>query len=133
MNKFSIHFNDLFFLSESLLRFETPSQKRFFDKYSDEFYHLMNDLERKQLFEYVIAHHKFNLDNEICEHFYNRFNLENQFLITAEKSLITSTFVAYLHNDKYLTSKSKEVSKKYITIVTKLSNGEIIFKKESNE
>lgn len=115
-----IDFFELMFLAESVIPPQPIARTMCFERFSEEAYHKMSDQQREQLFKHVIQRHNFNLDNEYCMHFFDRFSPANQYLVYAFKDNCETAIPCYYHNKNYHTNKDRFVDKIYITKVVRL-------------
>jgi hypothetical protein len=126
-NTFSIDFFELMFLAESVIPPTPIARSMCFDDFSERHYHKMNADQRKQFLNHVKKCVGFSLDKDKCLHFYNRFNPENQFEVTAEFNGETSLTICYEHNNNYHVSLNRFVDKKYIKKIVRIYDGEVIY------
>ena len=110
---FQIGFFDLMWLAESVMPPQPIARSVCFDNFSDKHYHFMNQNERIHFFNYVKKLPGFDLKNEQCLHFHNRFNPDNQFLINGK-------FELYLHNGNYHSYLNVFIDKENIKKIKKI-------------
>lgn len=118
-SKFNINFLEFSFLVETCIPPVPIARSMFFKKVSDYHYHLMTDEQRKELLELVTTNSKFNINNQDCSHFFDRYTPNNQYLIGVKGE--DDFIYAYLHNNRFHTKKDTLVLNEMIESVTKLT------------
>jgi hypothetical protein len=101
---FSIDFFELSFLAEACIPPTPIARSCFWDKLINIYYKQLSNNERTKLFDWIARNTKFDLTNEECAWFYNRYNPDNQYTVFTEKH---GEFESFLMNDKYYTTKNK--------------------------
>ena len=118
-NQFVIDFFELAFLVEACLPKSTIARHSFFINVIDRYYHQMNWNQRNHLFTWITP--KLNMEHEESKLFYARFNPDNQYLVTSYYNSKKEETEAFLFNEKYKVSSTREVNEEYIDSVTKLT------------
>lgn len=112
--KFKIDFFEFSFLVEACIPPRPIARSMFWSDVSEVYYHQMTQDERFRLFTWIQKNPCFTLDNEDCNHFYNRFNPDNQFKIYIDFNGLKSEADVYMHDGRYHKSKSTSVVEEYI-------------------
>lgn len=120
MSKFTIDFFEFSFLVEACIPPRPIARSMFFYKVINEYYDLMQKDEKKELFNWIKP--KLDLQNEDCQHFFARFNPENQYLVYTEFEGRKDCKTAYLFEDVYHLTISKTINPEYIYKVEKIEN-----------
>lgn len=118
-DKFEIDFSEFCFLVEACIPPRPIARSHFWDKVSDTYYHQMNPVQRKELFKWVQLNSNFDIGKEECEHFYDRFNPENQYTITTNYDGVNDIIEVYMHNGNYHTNKTTSIMDEYIIKIEK--------------
>jgi len=118
--KFEIDFIELCILAEACIPPVPIARGMFWDNLSDTYYNQMNEHERDRLFRWIIKCSKFNKENEDCQHFYARFNPENQWEVSCFFEGKASVIQAYKFEDSYHITKSRSVNQQYIKSAIKV-------------
>lgn len=114
MSKFKIDFFELCFLAETCIPPTPIARACFWNKLIDKYYFQLSDSESKKLFDWIRTNNKFNINNEDCILFYDRFNPKNQYQVKTnfnDKIEITDCF---LHDGKYYKAINRYIADKYI-------------------
>lgn len=114
MAKITIDFFELAFLAESCIPPRPIARASFWDKLINEIYNQLSLNERQRLFDWITKNDLFNRENEDCQWFYARFNPKNQFNVSCFYNGKASTIQCFRKDDKYWTSKTRNVNKEYI-------------------
>jgi len=120
MSKFNIDFFEFSFLVEACIPPRPIARAMFFQRVSNSYYHEMTDNERKNLFSWIIKLDKFDINDNNCQNFYNRFNPDNQYKIHTDYGGKKEIKEVYLHNEKYHIDDQISVIEEYITKIEKL-------------
>jgi hypothetical protein len=100
----------------------SPFQESFFESLSENYYNQFSKEERKRMFDTIVKNESFSLDNQACVLFHNRFNPNNQYLVSAKKDLLNETILCYDHYGQMHISKNVSVQEKYIIKIEKATN-----------
>lgn len=95
--RFNIDFFEFSFLVEACIPPVPIARSMFFDNVIDRYYHEMTPNERNNLFEWIQKISKFDTTNESCRLFYDRFNPENQYIVTCEIDGVKTEQIAFKH------------------------------------
>ena len=128
--QFSIGFFELMFLAESVIPDRPIARSVCFDSFSEVHYHNMREEQKKQFFEYVSRLDGFDLNNKQCLHFHNRFNPDNQYIVTYFYDEKVSTVNCYLHDEKYHIQINRFVNQNHIIKIVKKSDLTVVYSKE---
>jgi len=122
-NTFQIDFFELMILAEASIPPVPIARGNFFDNLSDIHYHKMTEEQRKSLLKYITANLKFDMSVEDCQHFYARYNPENQYLVKLSNNGKAEEAECYFYNGNYHTSKTRFAAPQYTkSIVRKHDN-----------
>ena len=111
---FNIDFFELLFLAEACIPPVPIARYSFFDNLHRQYYRNMNEAQRKQMFDFIIKNPKFDIKEENCLNFYNRFNPENQFRLKVEFDGQIEYQDTYFHEGKYHVSKNQWIHSDFI-------------------
>lgn len=118
MSKFTIDFFELSFLAKACIPPAPIARSMFFDKMIDDYYHEMTDSERLRIFEYMNMNtrylQKLKEGDEKVLLFQNRFNPENQFLLSYDTGKEKGTIEAFLHKDNYVLNTRTSINKEFV-------------------
>lgn len=116
---FKIDFFELCFLSEVCIPPRPIARAMFWDKLINEYYDKLSKNQTETLFNWIIKNSSFDLENEGCKLFYDRFNPDNQYLVTTLYEGKEDVVKCFLHDSKYHISKTQSVYEKYIINIKK--------------
>jgi len=119
-DKFTIDFFEFCFLVEVCIPPRPIARAMFFDNVSSVYYHQMNKNQRANLFEWVQKNPNFDLANKDCLHFYDRFNPDNQYVVTTEWEGEEVGWETYKHNGQYHEDGSSSILEKHIKKIEKI-------------
>lgn len=125
--KFSIDFFELSFLAEACIPPVPIARSMFWEKMINHFYGILKKSERKSIFEWMSRNDRYLRSLETEEDvklFHSRYNPDNQYLITAKYDENELQVEAFLHNDRYYTSKNVSIAEEYITKIEKINETE---------
>lgn len=129
MATFRIDYFELLILAENCIPPVPIARGMLFINLTDKYYKDMSLEERKGMFNFIKKNDKFNLNNEQCYIFYNRYNPDNQYLVNTNYNNKIEYIEAFLMNEKYWIDSKTYVSKEFIISVKKIeqevSSGEI--------
>jgi hypothetical protein len=114
MSKFKIDFFELCFLAETCIPPRPIARSMFWDKLINEYYYQLSGSEREKLFGWITKNNCFDLSNEDCNWFYDRYNPDNQYQVKTLYEGKEELNDCFLHNGKYHINKSQSVYEKYI-------------------
>jgi hypothetical protein len=117
MNKISISFFELMFLVEACIPPQPIARTMFWDRLSAEIYHKLTPEERNKMFNKIINHSNFNLADENCLLFFDRFNPKNQYEVVCKENQVIKCF---FHKNNYHVRKGTKVDEKAILEVKNL-------------
>ena len=100
----------------------SPFQDCFFESLSENYYNQFSKEERKRMFDMIVKNESFSLENKDCVLFHNRFNPNNQYVVTAKKDKLIESFECYDHYGQMHISKYVTVQEKYIIKIEKASD-----------
>ncbi len=122
MATFKIDFFELLILAENCIPPTPIARAMFFSDLTDKYYKDMNNEQKKGMFNFIRKKDNFDLNNDSCRIFYNRFNPDNQYLIVAKRDDTTKeeVFNAFLMNDKYWINSNTYISQEFIINVKKI-------------
>jgi hypothetical protein len=123
-NTFQIDFFELMILAEACIPPAPIARGYFFDNLSDIHYHKMSEDERASLLSYIVHRNlKFDMSVEDCQHFYARYNPENQYIVKLSNNGNNEEAECYLYNGNYHTTRTRFAAPQYIkSIVRKHDN-----------
>lgn len=93
----------------------------------DKGYYVMSEEERKKTFDWIQLNPKFNLENKDCKLFYDRYNPDNQYIITYRDDSMTTKIKRKVHTyafkhknsfdsiEHYYISSDTYIADEYIT------------------
>jgi len=116
---FIIDFFELLFLAEICIPPVPIARSMFFDNLSKIHYRIMSEEQKKKMFEFITNNNRFDIVNSDCQHFFNRFNPNNQFNILTDYQNKKEIKQAYLHEKKYHVTKNQWIDEKYIVSIDK--------------
>ncbi|MCP4665170.1 MAG: hypothetical protein GY849_02295 [Deltaproteobacteria bacterium] len=114
------NFNELKLLASVCIPDVPIARAMFFENLSSVYYSQMDRNQQKEMFEFISSYKNFNIENEYCLQFHDRFNPENQYKIETNFENKIEFYDAYLHNCQYYISKNICIDKKYIKTITKI-------------
>lgn len=112
-----ISFFELMFLVESCIPPQPIARTMFWERLCSEIYHKLTPEERKSLFDKIINCSSFDLSNENCLLFHDRFNPKNQYEVICKGEQIVKCF---LHKNSYHVRKGTKLDEKSIEQVKKM-------------
>jgi hypothetical protein len=114
MSEFKIDFFELCFLAETCIPPTPIARAYFWKKLIDEYYHQLSNNQRETMFIAITRHHKFDIDNEDCKLFYNRYYSLNQYKVTTNFNDKIEINDCFLHNGKFHKEINRYIQDKYI-------------------
>lgn len=120
MNKFNINFFEFSFLVEACIPPVPIARGMFWNKVIDEYYDILSSEERKNLFEWTIRSAKFDLKNEDCKLFFNRYNPDNQYEVITNHQDVQKIIPCFLQEGKYHTRKNVSLLEEFIINIKKI-------------
>jgi hypothetical protein len=116
---FRIDFFELLFLAEVCIPQVPIARAVFFENLSTIHYQQMNNEQKKKMFDFITKNQRFDITNEDCLNFYNRFNPDNQFNVLTDYQNKKEIKQTYLHKEKYHVTKNQWIDEKYIVSIDK--------------
>jgi hypothetical protein len=122
--RFNIDFYEFSFLVEACIPPRPIARAMFWDRVIDVYFFEMTENERQRLFEWINRNCYFQENvkkrEEDCMWFYNRFNPDNQYIITSDFNGEIETNQCFLHKNRneiehYYIKKNVFVSEEFIT------------------
>lgn len=111
---FLIDFFELCFLAEACIPPRPIARAMFWDKMIDEYYFQMTEEQRAKAFEWIQKNPSFDIKEEGCLLFYNRYNPENQHKVFAKHKGKVTSHNCFLHKGKYHIKSNTSILEKYI-------------------
>jgi hypothetical protein len=121
MSKFTVDFFEFAFLVEACIPPRPIARSMFWDDVCNKHYHNMTPGERSHLYEWIIKHPSFDIENDQCNLFAARFNPDNQYNITTKRGDEIKKHDAFLYYGKYHTQKHVSILENYITVTEKIT------------
>lgn len=119
MSEFKIDFFELCFLAEACIPAVPIGRACFWEKLINHHYFELSKDESNKFFEWICKNSRFDLENEACKLFYDRFNPDNQYTVKTLYEGIEKVYDCFLHNGKYHISKTQSVYEKCIIDIKK--------------
>jgi hypothetical protein len=120
--RFDIDFIEFAFLVEACIPPRPIARAMFWDDVINKYYHVLNENERKRLFEWVQLSPSFKIDEPDCAWFWHRYNTDTQYVVTTDFDGNIEKHDCFLFNKRYYTKKDRWVFSDYITNVEKKYN-----------
>lgn len=120
LNRFNIDFFEFAFLVEACIPPRPIARAMFWEDVVNKHYHVLSEDERHKLFNWITICSTFNLENEDCRLFYDRFNPENQYEIEVDFEGEKETKRCFKWNDRFHISKSTFIAEEYIVNIKKI-------------
>ena len=127
MSNFTIDFFELSFLAEACIPPRPIAREMFWQDLIKKHYHKMSADEKSKIFTWMNTNiffiEQLGKGQEDVVLFHNRFNPDNQFIITYDlgKNKEKGTIDCFLNQGQYKTSKTVSINEKYITDISKIS------------
>jgi len=118
--KFKIDIIEFNFLVEACIPPRPIARSMFWDDVINIHYYNMTPDERSNLLRWIQLNPCFNLDNDDCKWFFDRFDIKNQYRIYSLHKDKEEIHECFKHSNKYHTEKNKYISKEYIIKIEKL-------------
>jgi hypothetical protein len=118
-NRFNIDFFEFTFLVEACIPPRPIARSLFWDSVCNHYYHVLTTEERSNLLEWIQRNPNFDLKNEDCKLFYDRYNSDNQYLITTDYNNEVKDVYCFMHNGRYHIASNTSIDDVYITNVKK--------------
>ena len=120
MSTFTIDFFELSFLAEACIPPRPIARTTFWYDLINKHYHAMTDGERIQLYGWITNNPQFALDDEDCRWFADRFNPDNQYVVTTNYNGEETENKAFKRGERYYIGKDTFIADEYVTSVKKL-------------
>ena len=111
---FKISFMEFSFLVEACIPPRPIARSMFWYEVIDDYYHIMTKEERKKLFDWIQLNPSFDINNEDCLLFYDRFNPDNQYKIYTRLKGEEDIHKCFLHKEQFYTKRNIYISNDYI-------------------
>jgi len=118
--KFNIDIIEFNFLVEACIPPRPIARSMFWTDVINIHYHNMTIDERKNLLRWIQLNPSFNLDNEDCKWFYDRFDSENQYKVYSLYDNKEDIHECFMHKDEYHTEINRHISEEYIIKTEKI-------------
>lgn len=115
--RFDIDFFEFSFLVEACIPPVPIARMSFWYDTIDKYYNVLTENERGRLFQWIQFNPEFDIKNEECLVWYNRYNPDNQYQIETTDNQI---FVCFLHDDKYHTKRNTSINPDFIKKIKKI-------------
>jgi len=119
--QFTIDFFELLFLAESVIPQQPIARSMCFVDFSEVHYHNMSTDQRIQFFNHVTKNPRFDIKNELCRHFYARFNPENQYEVKVDYNNNLQLIHTYLFDGKCHIKFNQFIAPEYIKEIKPLT------------
>lgn len=121
MGRFDIDFFEFSFLVEACIPPRPIARAVFWQDVCDKYYHVLTQNERSRLFEWIMRNPCFDLANEDCKLFYDRYNPDNQYSVTTNYKDEVKDVGCFLHNERYHTKSNTSINEEYIKDIKKIN------------
>ena len=119
-SRFDIDFFEFYFLVEACIPPRPIARAMFWQDVCDKYYHVLTQEERANLFDWILRNPNFDLNNEDCKLFYDRYNPNNQYSVTTNFNNEIKNVECFLHFDKYHTKINVSINEDYIKEIKKI-------------
>jgi hypothetical protein len=119
-NRFNIDFFEFTFLVEACIPPTPIARSAFWQDVINKYYNILTPNEQIQLFDWIQKNPKFDLKNKDCKLFYDRFNPDNQYIVTTKYLNKIETHYCFKCEDRYYKQKNTSVLNDYITDIVKI-------------
>ncbi len=92
----------------------------FWYKVIDEYYEILEEQERAKLYDFITGVSYFQITNLDCALFEARYNLDNQYMVSATLGTMTETNPCFKWKDGYYVKSNRSVVPECITKVEKI-------------
>lgn len=120
MGNFKIDFFELCFLAEACIPPRPIARSMFWHRMIDVYYDQLSEDERERAFGWITKNPSFDLNNEDCKWFYDRYDPDNQYMVTSNFEGNINEHRTFLHDGRYYTDMRKSINEDYITSVKKV-------------
>ena len=120
MSTFNIDFFELSFLAEACIPPVPIARTCFWKNLTNTYYKNMSQTERNNLFEWIVRSPRFDVENSDCKLFYDRFNPDNQYLITTNVNSELSDIETFLYRNEYHVKENQYIQSEFIEKVEKI-------------
>ena len=121
MSTFNIDFFELSFLAEACIPPVPIARNCFWKNLTNKYYKEMSQSERNRLFEWIVRSPRFDIEQSECKLFYNRFNPDNQYLVTTNVNSELSDIETFLYRDEYHVKENQYIQNEFIVKIEKIN------------
>lgn len=119
-NRFNIDFFEFAFLVEACVPKKPIARTMFFHRVIDEYYYVLTEEERKELFKWITTTDRFDEKEEDCRWFKLRYDPDNQYEVETNFNGNKETYRTFLKDSLYHTKRDTWISDEYIVNAKKL-------------
>lgn len=119
-NRFNIDFFEFAFLVEACVPPRPIARTMFFHRVIDEYYYVLTEEERKELFKWITKLNNFDEKEEDCRWFKLRYAPYNQYEVETNFNGKKETYRAFLKDSLYHIKRNTWIEDKYIVNAKKL-------------
>jgi hypothetical protein len=123
-NRFNIDFFEFSFLVEACIPPRPIARAMFWDRVIDEYWFKLTKVEVAKLFTWITRNQQFDASNEDCRWFYDRYNPDNQYLISTDYKGELGKYHCFMHEGLYHSGKNCSIIPEYIVSVEKVEFNE---------
>lgn len=126
--RFDIDFYEFSFLAEACIPPRPIARAMFWHDVIDKYYHLLTPDERERLYEWISRNPSYQESlenrNEDCILFKNRYNPDNQYIVTTIYEGQQEEKECFKHFGRYHLSRTTSINNEYIINVKKTTDGD---------
>lgn len=115
--RFDIDFFEFSVLVESCIPPVPIARTSFWYDTIDKYYNVLTKNERERLFRWIQLNPNFNIENEECLIWYNRYDPDNQYQVETKNN---QSFECFLHEGNYHDMRNRWINPDFITNITKI-------------
>lgn len=119
-NSFVVNFDEFCILTEACIPTRPIARTMFFNKISDYYYNVFDDMQKEQMFNVVTKNKNFNIKDDDSAHFVARFSKDNQYKITTVYKGEIGVKLTYKLLERYHIDRITSILEEYITNIEKL-------------
>lgn len=112
--RFVIDFFEFSFLVEACIPPVPIARHSFWLEVINRYYNILNQGERKQLFNWIQKNGRFDLKNDDCRLFYDRFDPSNQYEVTLNIGGRIEKQDCFFHRNEYYISSNVIINEDFI-------------------